>query len=86
MVRIIKIISIIALSITNSIAEVVNYSKLSSSEKEFIISNLDDDLIKYDVENDMVILDKELNAVLIKSGILSTETAAKSSICGGDEG
>lgn len=86
MKKTIGLISLLALSITNSIAGVVNYSKLSETEKEFVITNLDNNLIKYDASTDEVVINEELDKQLREAGILSTQDAVGSSVCGGDEG
>ena len=86
MKKTIGFISLLALSITNSIAGVIPYSKLSEGEKEFIISNLDNNLIQYDATTDDVIIDKELEKQLREAGILEIQAGIKNSVCGGDEG
>lgn len=86
MKKIIGLISLLALSITNSIAGVVSYSNLSETEQEFVISNLDNSLIKYDASTDEVVIDKELEKQLRDAGILSTQDSIGSGVCGGDEG
>lgn len=86
MKKTIGLVSLLALSITNSMAGVVNFTKLNESEQEFIATHLDNDLIKYDAATDEIIIDKDLEKQLRNSGILSTQDAVKSVICEGDEG
>jgi flagellar biosynthesis/type III secretory pathway M-ring protein FliF/YscJ len=86
MKKTIGLISLLALSITNSFAGVVNYSKLSENEQEFIISNLDNSLIKYDASTDEVVIDKELEKQLREAGILSTQDSIGSGTCRGGGG
>jgi hypothetical protein len=86
MKKTIGLISLLALSITNSIAGVVSYSKLSETEQEFVVTNLDNRLIKYDATTDEVVIDDQLEQQLREAGILSTQDGIGSSVCGGDEG
>lgn len=86
MKKTIGLISLLALSITNSIAGVVNYSKLSETEKEFVITNLDNNLIKYDASTDEVVIDEELDKQLREAGILSTQDGVGSGVCGSNGG
>jgi hypothetical protein len=83
MKKIIGLISLLALSITNSFAGVVSYSRLSETEQEFIVSNLDNSLIKYDASTDEVVIDNSLEAQLRKSGILQTQDAHSGHSCVG---
>ena len=82
MKKTIGLISLLALSITNSLAGVVTYSKLSKTEQEFVVSNLDNELIKYDASTDEVVIDEELEKQLREAGILSTQDGVGSGVCG----
>lgn len=86
MKKTIGLLSLLALSITNSIAGVVSYSKLSETEKEFVTSNLDSNLIKYDSATDEVVIDEELEKQLREAGILSTQDSVGSGTCRGGGG
>lgn len=86
MKKTLSLISLLLLSIMNSFAGVVSYSKLSETEQEFIVSNLDNNLIHYNANTDEIVIDNELEKQLRVAGILTTQDAVKGSICEGDEG
>lgn len=86
MKKTIGLISLLALSITNSIAGVVNYSQLSKAEQEFVVSNLDNNLIKYDDSTDEVAIDEALEKELREAGIWSTQAGIGNGVCGSGGG
>ena len=86
MKKTIGLISLLALSITNSIAGVVTYSKLSEPEQEFILSNIDNDLIIYDDTTDEIVINEDLDKQLRDAGILSTQDSVESGVCRGGGG
>lgn len=84
--KIIGIISLLVLSLSNAIAGAIPYKNLNNEEKNLINENFDNDLIKYDSNTDEIVFDEELETYLRAKGLLQTESITKTVLSKGGGG
>lgn len=83
MKKIISLLSLCFVTISQGFASTISLTVLTNSEIKIIKENIDGESISFSEEKNEFIIDDELEKELRKSGVLKSQEAVKSTVCTG---